>query len=318
MEEYRKDDHTEHWEDRAPSRVTRWLVILSVVLLAAALFGVGYAYQQNMAISDLTVQNQALHSTIDQMRMQLASMTDKINQMATPPAPAAAAAAPASTGEAAAKRASANAPSAQDRRIRQLQTKLDDQQKQLKEAQDEIASTKTDFEGRLGSTREELSGSIAKTHEELVGLEKRGERSYYEFDLRKSKGFQREGPIGVSLRKADTRHQSYDLVMLVDDHELRKRNVDLYEPIWLHQTGLPQPVQVVVNQINKDHIHGYVSAPKFRESELASSDNPQPTSISTSSSASAPSSPSASRPATPTPATSPSSTAATPPQQTNE
>jgi uncharacterized coiled-coil protein SlyX len=318
MEEYRKDDHTEHWEDRAPSRVTRWLVILSVVLLAAGLFGVGYAYQQNMAISDLTVQNQALHSTIDQMRMQLASMTDKINQMATPPAPAAPAAAPASTGEAAAKRASANAPSAQDRRIRQLQTKLDDQQKQLKEAQDEIASAKTDFEGRLGSTREELNGSIAKTHEELVALEKRGERSYYEFDLHKSKGFQREGPIGVSLRKADTKHQSYDLVMLVDDHELRKRNVDLYEPIWLHQSGLPQPVQVVVNQINRDHIHGYVSAPKYRESELASSNNSQPTSISSSSSASAPSSPSPSRPVTPTPATSPSSTTATPSQQTNE
>ena len=43
MEEYRKDDHSEHaehWEDRSPSKVTRWLVILSVVLLAGALFGV--------------------------------------------------------------------------------------------------------------------------------------------------------------------------------------------------------------------------------------------------------------------------------------
>ena len=318
MEEYRKDDHTEHWEDRAPSRVTRWLVILSVLLFAAALFGVGYAYQQNVAISDLTVQNQSLHSTIDQMRTQLASMTDKINQMAmAPPAPAAPAAARAGTGQPAAKRASASASSTQDRRIRQLQTKLDDQQRQLKEAQDQIASTKTDFEGRLGSTREELNGSIAKTHEELVALEKRGERSYYEFDLRKSKSFQHEGPIGVSLRKADTKHQSYDLVMLVDDHELWKRKVDLYEPIWLHQSDQPQPVQVVVNQINKDHIHGYVSAPKYRESELAASDKLQPTSSSTSSSASAPSSPSPSRPVAPTPTTSPSSTAATPPQQTS-
>jgi len=314
MEEYRKDDHTEHWEDRAPSRVTRWLVILSVMLLAAALFGVGYAYQQNMAISDLTVQNQSLHSTIDQMRIQIASMTDKINQMATPPSPAAP---PANTGQAGARRASASAPSAEDRRIRQLQTKLDDQQKQLKAAQDEIAGAKTDFEGRLGSTCEKLNGSIAKTHEELVALEKRGERSYYEFDLRKSKSFQHEGPIGVSLRKADTKHQSYDLVMLVDDHELWKRKVDLYEPIWLHQSDQPQPVQVVVNQINKDHIHGYVSAPKYRESELASSDNLPPTSISPFSSASAPSSPSPSRPVTPTPTTSPSSTTATPPQQTS-
>jgi hypothetical protein len=317
MEEYRKDDHTEHWEDRAPSKVTRWLVILGVVFFAVALFGVGYAYQQNMAISDLTVQNQSLHSTIDQMRAQIASMTDKVNQIAAAPPPAAVAAPPATTGPTGAKRSSVSGSATQDRRIRQLQTKLDDQQKQLKDAQDQIASTKTDFEGRLGSTREELNGSIAKTHEELVALEKRGERSYYEFDLRRAKSFQREGPIGVSLRKADPKHQSYDLVMLVDDHQLWKRKVDLYEPIWLHQSDQPQPVQVVVNQINKDHIHGYVSAPKYRESELASSTTSQPTSISSSSSASAPSSPSPSRPTTPTPTTSPSSTAATPPQQSS-
>src|ERR1700674_5024957 len=112
MEEYRKDDHsdhTEHWEDRSPSKVTRWLVILSVVLLAGALFGVGYAYQQNMAISDLSVQNQSLHSTLEQMRTQITSMTDKINQMATaPPAPAARPAAPASTAQTGASRSSAS------------------------------------------------------------------------------------------------------------------------------------------------------------------------------------------------------------------
>src|SRR5712692_6918737 len=139
MEEYRKDDHTEHWEDRAPSRVTRWLVILSVVLLAGALFGVGYAYQQNMAISDLSVQNQSLHSTIEQMRTQIASMTEKVNQMVTaPPASAAPAAAPVSRAQTGARRSSASGSSTQDRRIRQLQTKLDDQQKQLKETQDQI------------------------------------------------------------------------------------------------------------------------------------------------------------------------------------
>jgi hypothetical protein len=59
-------------------------------------------------------------------------------------------------------------------------------------------------------------------------------------------------------------------MMLVDDHQLSKKKVDLYEPIWLHQGDSPEPVQVVVNQIGKDHIHGYVSAPKYTGSELAS------------------------------------------------
>ena len=31
-----------------------------------------------------------------------------------------------------------------------------------------------------------------------------------------------------------------------------------------------QPVELVINSITKDHIHGYVSAPKYRQSELAS------------------------------------------------
>jgi hypothetical protein len=35
----------------------------------------------------------------------------------------------------------------------------------------------------------------------------------------------------------------------------------------------PQPVQLVINGIGKDHIHGYVSAPKYSQSELAKMTN---------------------------------------------
>jgi hypothetical protein len=35
----------------------------------------------------------------------------------------------------------------------------------------------------------------------------------------------------------------------------------------------PQPVEVVINEIGKDHIHGYVSASKYRQSELATMSN---------------------------------------------
>jgi hypothetical protein len=289
------------WEDRGPSTTTRWLVILGLLLFAAAIFGGGYAYQQSMAMSDLASQNQTLHSIIGQMRNQIGALTEKLDQMSTPPPPQAHPA-----GAPAAKRAISTGPAAQDRRIKQVQSQLAEQQKQLKQTQDQLAAAKSDLESKLGSTRDELNGSIARTHDELVALEKRGERSYYEFDLSKSKSFQREGPIQVSLRKADSKHQSYDLMMLVDDHELTKKKVDLYEPIWLHQSDQPQPVQIVVNRIDKDHVHGYVSAPKYKESELASN-SMQPSadmtskklSISTStSSSSSPSTSSSSGPAT--------------------
>ena len=252
------------WEDRAPAVTTRWLVILGVVLFVAAIFGAGYAYQQSMATADLAAENQSLHATVDQMSNQIGAMTAKLNQMSTPsPAQTPAAGSPA------AKRAAAAGSATQDRRMKQVQSQLAEQQKQLKDTQDQVAIAKSDLEGKLGSTRDELNGSIARTHEELMRLEQRGERRYYEFDLSKSKGFQREGPIQISLRKADSKHQSYDLMMLVDDHQLSKKKVDLYEPIWLHQSDQPQPVQIVVNKIEKDHVQGYVSAARYKDQQLS-------------------------------------------------
>jgi hypothetical protein len=158
-----------------------------------------------------------------------------------------------------------------DKRYKQLQAQLEEQQKQLKDTQDQAAKNRADLEGNINSTRDELNGSIAKTHEELVALAKRGERSYFEFDLSKSKQFQRVGPLTLSLRKADNKHKSYDVEMIVDDNQLSKKKVNLYEPIWLHTENESQPVQVVVNKIDKNEVHGYVSAPKYRPSELAAS-----------------------------------------------
>jgi hypothetical protein len=268
------------WQDRAPGATTRWLAILSVLLLATTVFVAGYAFRQNAAVTELKQKNEAMTSADVQMRNQIDALSAKVAEMTPPPSPAAAdagAKGDASVARSASKRPASSNTGVQSRRLKQMQAQLSEQQKELKQTQNDLLSARSDLEGKLGSTRDELNGSIARTHEELVGLEKRGERLYFEFDLSKSKSFEREGPIQVSLRKADSKHQSYDLMMLVDDHELSKKKVDLYEPIWLHQGDMPQPVQIVVNKIDRDHIHGYVSAPKYRESELTTYASPQQT-----------------------------------------
>lgn len=275
MEDFPKQDRpNSQWEDRVPAGVPRWLVILCVMLFAVAVFAGGYAFEQSSTVGELKQQNLAMNSTTSQLHSQIEALGEKVAQLAVPPSttsgetPTAGAGGSAKSG---AGRSTSSRPATQDRRYRQMQVELAQQRKDLKQTQDDLASARTDLEGKLGSTRDELNGSIAKTHDELVSLEKRGERLFYEFDLNKSKNFQHEGPIQVSLRKADAKHQSYNLMLLVDDHQLTKKNVDLYEPIWLHQGDMPQPVQVVVNQINKDHVHGYVSVPKYKESELTQS-----------------------------------------------
>jgi uncharacterized coiled-coil protein SlyX len=279
MREHDEMNEHENSFGATATATNRWLVIAIVALLAVALVAFGYGYRQQTLVGHLTAQQSVADSTISQMQGQLSAVTSKLNDMTAAQAQAqaqaqaeaakqadkktVAGAGPARTG---AKRASVT-----DKRYKQLQSQLAEQQKELKDTQDLVAKNRTDLEGNISSTRDELNGSIAKTHEELVVLQKRGERSYTEFDLMKAKQFQRIGPITLSLRKADTKHKNYDIEMIVDDNQMSKKRVNLYEPIWIHTENESQPVQIVVNRIEKNLIHGYVSAAKYKPSELATS-----------------------------------------------
>ncbi len=110
----------------------------------------------------------------------------------------------------------------------------------------------------------------------MVVLQKRGERNYYEFALDKSKQYSRVGPLSVELRKADAKHKRFDMMMLVDDNEFQKKSVNLYETVWISLSDRPQPIELVVNKITKDHIEGYLSEPKYKKSELQSSVSTKP------------------------------------------
>ncbi len=57
--------------------------------------------------------------------------------------------------------------------------------------------------------------------------------------------------------------------MLVDDIRLDKKHVNLYEPVWITLADRTQPLELVVNQISKDSVAGYLTEPKYKKSELA-------------------------------------------------
>ena len=266
----------QHGHEGEPSSigVNRWLVVAAAVLLAIAAVAFGYGYRQQAMVGQLTAQESAANATINDMQGQLTTLTAKLNEMSAAQLAAAEAAAQKKAsaghaGTAGAKSASGKSSASGSKQLKELRARLDEQQKLLSQTQDEVARNRTDLEGSLNATRDDLNGSIAKTHEELVALAKRGERSYFEFDLTKSKQFQRVGPLTLSLRRTDTKHKNYDVQMMVDDNQLTKKHVNLYEPIWIHTENESQPVQVVVNRVEKNLIHGYVSAPKYKPSELA-------------------------------------------------
>ena len=271
MEEYREVPEHEQQEGFAPMRPNAWVVGIIAVLVVIAGLAFGYGLRQQFKAAHLAAQQTAANVTINDLQRQLNAVTDKLNGMAAAQQEAAQAAENAKkpSGKAAAGAHVAKQVSPADKRYKQLMAQLEDQKKELKATEDEVAKNRADLEGNLNSTRDELNGSIAKTHEELVALAKRGERSFFEFDLEKSKQFQRFGPVTLSLRKADTKHKNFDLEMIVDDNQLSKKKVNLYEPIWIHTENESQPVQVVVNRVEKNRVHGYVSAPKYKPSELA-------------------------------------------------
>jgi uncharacterized coiled-coil protein SlyX len=319
MDEYQESNHNDHngWA-AAGAAANRWLVIAVIALLGIAGVAFAYGLHQQTMVHELTAQAATANAAMSQMQVQLNTVTAKLNELtaaqASPPATAAStqasdAAAPGPAEDSSVKGAEAVSTStpvapakpapakkhiakrrapAVDKKYEQLQAQLAQQQKELKDTQDEVAKNRSDLEGTINSTRDDLNGSIAKTHDELVALEKRGERSYFEFDLSKSKQFQRVGPLTLSLRKADTKHKNYDVAMIVDDNELQKKKVNLYEPIWIHTETDSQPVQIIVNRIDKDTVHGYISAPKYKSSELAAAGSASVTPVSTKSPANAP------------------------------
>jgi hypothetical protein len=253
------------------SRPRIWLLSLVIALIGVAGLAGGYGIRQQELVSQMTARQADNTFAMSQMRGQIDSLTAKLSDVTAAQQQAAqGASAPSQPAPRPAAGASRNRGVAgSGKQMKQLQAQLTDQQKQLKDTQDALARTRTDLETSLSATRDDLNGSIARTHEEVVALAKRGERNFFEFDLGKSKQFERSGPLSLSLRKADTKHQRFDLALIVDDVQLSKKSVNLYEPIWIHRADDPQPVQIVINKIARDRIHGYISAPKYRQSELS-------------------------------------------------
>lgn len=296
-------EHEDHHEEATTEHKNRnpivWMGAAVVLMAIAGTLALVSNHHQQSTVDQLTAHETAMNAQIASLQTQLGTATQKLSQMTAEQqaAEAKAQAEQAATQAAKAKRTSAvsrrtRRPSV-DPRWKQMQSRLDAQQQQIEAANNAISQTRSDLEGNINSTRDQLNGSIAKNHEELVALEQRGERNYYEFDLSKSKQFQRTGPISLSLRKADSKHDHYNLAMIVDDNRMEKKNVDLYEPIWLRDSDDPQPLEIVVNKIDKNRIHGYVSASKYTAAQLkATSDtaNAPAAQTSTASPASAPAS----------------------------
>ncbi len=107
-----------------------------------------------------------------------------------------------------------------------------------------------------------MSGLIATNGKDLSALRELGERNYFEFDLTKKQADKRIGNITLKLKKADPKHNRFTLEVLADDKRVEKKDRTINEPVQVYVGGNHQPYEIVVNQVKKDAVVGYLSTPK--------------------------------------------------------
>jgi hypothetical protein len=248
-----------------PARTPFWQRVGAYAGLGVLGLSLGYAIHEHRLTQGLAVKNERELASLNATRSQIDSLSATVKALDARPELTLAPVADTSTAD----RTSSPRHRTLDRGVRQLQWPFNAQGKAIEDTRRNMSATHAD----LTSTRTELTPSIARTHGELAPLQRNGEHDYYEFDIGKSKQFQKDGPLGIRLKKADAKHEYADLELLIEDRDLLQKHVNLFETIMLHMPDSLQPVELVINSISKDHIHGYVSKPGYSQLELASMSN---------------------------------------------
>jgi len=131
-----------------------------------------------------------------------------------------------------------------------------------------IEETQAQLQRAIGDLGEQ-SGLIARNADEVAALKRAGLREYYEFNLPRGKSPTAIGPVAMRLRDADPKRHKFNLVLVVDDVEIEKRDKTLLEPVQFYRKGSRQLNEIVVYAVQKDRITGYLSTPKESEAAAA-------------------------------------------------
>jgi chromosome segregation ATPase len=135
---------------------------------------------------------------------------------------------------------------------------------EVKSVKTELDSTSAELKSMKGDLGVQ-SGLIATNGKELAALKARGERGYFEFNLTRSGQPQAVGNIRLALQKADPKRNRYTVTVLADDKKIEKRDKTINEPVQFYVLGARQPYEIVVNEVRKDRVIGYLAAPKAME-----------------------------------------------------
>jgi DNA repair exonuclease SbcCD ATPase subunit len=132
----------------------------------------------------------------------------------------------------------------------------------------DVATTRSDLEAtkaQMQSMKGDegvMSGLIATNAAQLEELKHRGDRNYIEFTLQKGAKPTLLSTIKLQLKKVDDKHSRYTLAVNADDRTIEKKDKNIDEPVQFYTGKDPVLFELVVNNIAKNQVSGYLSLPK--------------------------------------------------------
>jgi len=279
---------SEFQDSNTQAAMPRWVGLAIAGLGAVSLLGVGVGFsainqsksteqalqaslkQQNDALTQRLnksdEQNQQLQSDLKVVTAKLNVTQDELDQ---------------------ARKQSKAAVVAYDKKLTGLQSNVNTQLASKASSDDvnklgtDVSGVKNDLEatkGRLDRATGDMgvmSGLIARNHDDLEELKRRGDRNYYEFTINKAKTPQHVGPVAISLTKTDAKKSKYTILVLADDKSIEKKDKTAGEPVQFYMKGATRtsPYEIVVFDVNKSQITGYLSTPKTAGAATAASNN---------------------------------------------
>jgi hypothetical protein len=167
---------------------------------------------------------------------------------------------------------------AQTEQLKQeLSQKADEQQ--VGALTQDVSTTKTDLSttqknvsslaADLGMARSDMGTLIARNHDDIEYLRKLGDRDYFEFTLTKDQLAKVAG-VGLTLKKANVKRYRFNLVTLVDDMAVERKDCTINSPVFFYVNGSKKPYELVVNNVTSTQVKGYLSTPKGASTEVAS------------------------------------------------
>ena len=279
-----------HRAERA--RTFPWTLVLAVVILAFGGFSFFYenaqtedlrrqviAFQQDNAtlLTSLSQTDSQLQSALETVRADLAaSRQDSSSAVAKAQATVRKHAALLAGRIAQQQKEQGEQLSAELNQVKQssnetatkLDGKLDGISTEVGTVKSDVASARSTIEetqGELQRTKGDLglmSGLIATNSKQIQYLRDLGDRNIYEFTIDKISGMQKVGDIQVMLRKADSKRNRYTVDVRADDKLVEKRDKSINEPVQFYTARAHQPYELVVNDVKKDKVTGYLATPK--------------------------------------------------------